>query len=160
MKQPRVKSARKVDLIDAIARAIPRWQDAVGKFDEAVGRRYGLGVAERHCLAVLVEGPRTASEIARDVSLSPAAVTALLDRLEARHLVKRARDKADRRKVLVALGDAAFEIVARYLPIAKEGRKRLASMTEAELAAVAKFVDMALDLQRRFNDTIVAEGES
>ena len=94
------------------------------------------------------------------MSLSPAAVTALLDRLEARHLVKRARDKADRRKVLVALGDAAFEIVARYLPIAKEGRKRLASMTEAELAAVAKFVDMALDLQRRFNDTIVAEGES
>lgn len=157
MKRTRVKPGRKADLIAAIARAVPRWQDAVQKFDEAVGRHFGLGFAERHCLAFLAPGPHTAGEIARETGLSPAAVTALVDRLEARGLVRRRRDDADRRKVLIVLGEAADEILAVYAPIVKEGERRLAAMSEAELAAVAKFIEAALASQRRFTANLKAD---
>src|SRR5690625_631097 len=44
-------------------------------------------------------GDITISELARDMSLSQATVTTILDRLERRELVSRVRSETDRRKV-------------------------------------------------------------
>lgn len=50
-------------------------------------------------------GEITSSVIAREVSLSQATVTSILDRLERKGLLQRIRSTADKRKVIVSLTD-------------------------------------------------------
>jgi DNA-binding MarR family transcriptional regulator len=53
----------------------------------------------------------TAGEVARAAQVSPAAVTAMLDELEADGIVSRRRGEADRRCVLVSLTDAGHVVL-------------------------------------------------
>ena len=100
-------------MVRAIGEAVMLFQDATQAFDEQVGERFGLNLAERHCIALLVaRGPQTASAIAREICFTPAAVTALIDRLERRGFVRRRPDPDDRRKVMVE-ADEITVIVAR-----------------------------------------------
>ncbi|TIS83648.1 MAG: MarR family transcriptional regulator, partial [Mesorhizobium sp.] len=80
--------------------------------------------------------------------LTPAAVTALIDRLEARGLVTRTRSLEDRRKVVIEATDLTRELSERYYgAIAREGEKVMAAFSDAELATVLRFIDAALELQ-------------
>jgi DNA-binding MarR family transcriptional regulator len=145
----------RASLAAAIGTAIMRWQEATQLFDEAVGERLGLSTAERHCISALVEAPLPAGAIAEAVGLTPAAVTSLVDRLEARGFVERQRGEADRRQVLVALTEATKKAAQRYYgPIAREGAAMLEAMSLADLAAVQRFMTAALDLQQRQVDRI------
>lgn len=132
----------------AIGLAVMRWQDATQAYDEAVGARLGLIAAERHCLGLLHGGPQSAGAVAAATGLTPAAVTALIDRLEARGLVTRTRSLEDRRKVVIEATELTRELSERYYgPIAREGEKVFAKFSDAELAAVLRFINAALDLQ-------------
>ena len=63
---------------------------------------YKITAPQLVCLRYLDRnGPLTPSELAREVSLSQATVTGILDRLEARGLVERRRDHKDRRRVSI-----------------------------------------------------------
>jgi DNA-binding MarR family transcriptional regulator len=53
----------------------------------------------------------TAGDIARAAQVSPAAVTAMLDELEADGIVERRRGETDRRCVLVSLTDAGHVVL-------------------------------------------------
>jgi DNA-binding MarR family transcriptional regulator len=142
----------------ALVSLIMRWQDAAQAFDEAVGERLDIVTAERHCLGFLHEGPRPAGEIAAEIGLTPAAVTSLIDRLEARGFVERRRSETDRRQVLVAMTDAARKATMRYYgPIAKDGTALQEEFTTAELAVVRRFFAAALELQQRHTQRIRAD---
>mgnify|MGYP000681080352 CR=1 FL=1 len=52
-----------------------------------------------------LDGPM-AKQVAQEINLSPATVTSIIDRLEARNLVKRQRSQIDKRKVELYLSDA------------------------------------------------------
>jgi DNA-binding MarR family transcriptional regulator len=143
-------SSERDTIIKAIGVGIMRWQDATETFDEEVGRLYDLASADRRCLSFVSLGPQTASAVAKETGLTPAAVTALIDRLEARRLVHRRADSSDRRKVLVEATNKAHDLIrGTYLPIAQAGAKMLASYSTAELNAMRRFVEDALDLQQR-----------
>jgi DNA-binding MarR family transcriptional regulator len=142
-------------LVIAIGSGVQRWQDATEAFDEAVGELHDLNGAERRCLSFLSFGPQTASAIAKATALTPAAVTALIDRLEARKLVQRHRDATDRRKVLVEAKDKTRELIrTTYLPTAQAGAKMLGTYSIAELTAVRRFVEDALALQQRMTEKL------
>jgi DNA-binding MarR family transcriptional regulator len=137
-------------LVEAIGVAVQRWQDATETFDQAVGQFHDLASAERRCLSFVSLGPQTASAIARETALTPAAVTALIDRLEARKLVRRRPDANDRRKVLVEATNKTRELIrSTYLPMAQAGARMLASYSIEELTAIRRFVEDALALQQR-----------
>src|SRR5689334_15693625 len=121
-----MSSPEQTALIDELGRLVVRWQDSTQKHDEAVGEIYGLSAAERLCLSFLWPGPQTASAIAREIRLTPAAVTALIDRLEKRGFVRRKADPTDRRKVLVESADEAHKVTAEaYLPLGAAGAELL-----------------------------------
>jgi DNA-binding MarR family transcriptional regulator len=106
-------------------------------------------------MSFLVEGPQPAGAIAETIGLTPAAVTSLVDRLEARGFVARQRNEADRRQVLVAPTEAATKIGERYYgQTAQEGEAMLDAMSTADLAVVKKFITVALELQQRQIDRI------
>ena len=132
----------------AITQAVMRWQEATQAYDEAVGERAGLNIAERRALALLMEGAQPAGAIATATALTPAAVTALIDRLEKRDLVRRTRSAEDRRKVMVEGGDAARELAETYYgPVARAGAAMLDRYSDTELGVIERFVQDALALQ-------------
>lgn len=135
-----------------ISRSYMLLQDATQAYDEEVGRRFGLNLAERRCLSLLMAtGPQMASAVAREISLTPAAVTALIDRLEKRGFVRRRADPSDRRKVLVEPDEMTFRLTREaYEAIGQAGGQLLDTFSEDELKTIARFAAGALDIQRRF----------
>jgi DNA-binding MarR family transcriptional regulator len=114
----------------------------------------------RRCVSFVSLGPQTASAIAKETALTPAAVTALIDRLELRKMVRRRSDASDRRKVLVEATDKTRELIrATYIPIAQAGAKMLASYSIAELTAIRRFVEDALVLQQRMTAKLLERGQ-
>jgi DNA-binding MarR family transcriptional regulator len=152
-----MSSSKRETLIAAIGLGIKRWQDATEAFDGTVGRLNDLNGADRRCLSSVIQGPQSASAIAKETALTPAAVTALIDRLEARGWVRRQPDAVDRRKVLVEATDHARELAqVAYLPIAKAGADLLAGYSIQELGVIRRFVEDALALQQRMTEALLA----
>jgi DNA-binding MarR family transcriptional regulator len=148
----------KRDAIGRIGRLVMRFQDASQQFDETVGELYDLNGTERHCLSFLVRsGPQTASAIAREVRLTPAAVTALVDRLERRGYVRRSGDPGDRRRVFVSAAEQTAALAeAVYARSAEAGEKLLARRSEAELQSFASVLEDVVKLQEQLTDELVA----
>jgi MarR family 2-MHQ and catechol resistance regulon transcriptional repressor len=71
-----------------------------------------LGVLE----ALLHKGPLTHRELGRKVLTSAGNMTDVVDKLEARGLVRRVRGTADRRQVRVELTDAGRAMIERVFP--------------------------------------------
>lgn len=61
-------------------------------------------------------GCKTAAELAREIQLDAGAMTRMLDRLEAKGLVRRERSQSDRRVVNLALTDTGREAAAQIPP--------------------------------------------
>jgi DNA-binding MarR family transcriptional regulator len=143
-----MSSDSKAALIDELGRAVVRFQDATQKYDEAVGEIYGLGATERLALSFLWDGPKTATAIAKHTRLTPAAVTALIDRLERRRFLRRTADPTDRRKVLVEAAEETMKVTAdAYLPMRDRGAEILAKYSEAELRTVIAVMHDTLRVQ-------------
>jgi DNA-binding MarR family transcriptional regulator len=136
------------ELIIALGFAISRWQDSVEDFDGAVGEIYGLSAAERRCLSSVSHGPQPANAIAKDVNLTPAAVTTLIDRLEKRGFVRRQSDPHDRRRVMVAAAEKTEELTRQtYQPVFEAGAALLENYSMEEMALIRKFIEEVTAMQ-------------
>lgn len=75
------------------------------------------------------------------LGINSASVTALLDRLERRGLVRRVRDTADRRRVLLAVEEEAVALGWSFFgPLISRMVTAMGSYDEAELAVVQRFL--------------------
>ena len=114
----------------------------------------GLTTPQLICLQHLQEqGPMTTGMLAQTVSLSPATVTGILDRLELRGLVTRERRPEDKRHVLVAVtptGAAAAEAAPSRL--ANRFTHALARLPEDDRAEVHRVILYLADLADMRND--------
>jgi len=157
MVEQKPSSGERQKLIEQISGTVMRWQDATQRFDETVGEIFSLSAAERLCLSFLFSGPKTASAIARQTRLTPAAITAMIDRLERRGFVNRTADPTDRRKVLVAPGEMAHKLARDiYGPVAEAGTGMLSRYSEAELRAVARFATDGVKVQEWMTEDLIA----
>ena len=98
-------------------------------------------------LAVNEREPATASAVAREVHLSASTVVGILDRLEAKSLVRRERSATDRRVVHVWLTDAGRELVAcAPSPLQDRLAEAMDELPEEELAAMAESLERIVDM--------------
>lgn len=86
-------------------------------------------------------GSQTLSQLSEGLSRARCTVTGLVDRLEAKGLVKRRRSRDDRRQVYVSLTDKgrelAQELKEKVVPeITRLGERLMGRLTEAEAAAL------------------------
>ncbi|MFD6155519.1 MarR family winged helix-turn-helix transcriptional regulator [Nocardia sp. NPDC060256] len=102
----------------------------------------GLSGTESEVLNLLgLEGARTAGEIARATGLSSGTTTGVLDRLEERGYIRRERDSADRRKVLVTADpDALTRVGAMFDAHEQTLSAVLREYEEDQLENVAEFL--------------------
>ncbi|MFI6519978.1 MarR family winged helix-turn-helix transcriptional regulator [Spirillospora sp. NPDC050679] len=139
----------KEELSREIGSAVRRLQQSFDAFDEAVAARLGVNRTDLRCLdLVLADGPLAAGALAAGLKLSPAATTTVIDRLERAGFVARARDAANRRRVLVAATDAARAMDAEiYRPVGAAGARALERFGEEQLRAIADFLETARRVQ-------------
>jgi DNA-binding MarR family transcriptional regulator len=137
-------------LLDAVATASREFQRSVDAVDDAVAKQLGVNRTDLRTLDVLYDGPATPSALAAATGMSPAAMTAALDRLEGRGYVRRVRDTADRRRILVEVTEEIRQAAGRlYGPIAVEGAEFVGRYTDAELALLGEFLRTGKELQDR-----------
>jgi MarR family transcriptional regulator, organic hydroperoxide resistance regulator len=96
----------------------------------------------RALAALAEEAEMTAGELARSAELKPATVSALLDGLEERAIVRRTRSTEDRRVCLVSLTDTGRELVGRrFRAWSEHWNRRMAGFSDEELATAARVLD-------------------
>lgn len=85
------------------------------------------------------------TDLARAVTLSTAAMTNRLDRLEAKGWIKREDDPADRRGLLIQLTPSGCELIDRALPLRVATDKRsLDSLSKESQGELAKLLRQVL----------------
>lgn len=123
-------------------------------YADRVSRHLDVHRSDLSAMAVIARGtasgrPTSAGELARGLLLSPAAVTALVDRLERAGHVQRERDAHDRRRVVLGLtGYAGTVSGAMFRPLSKHLREALSVYSDDELDLVARVLDDAIAATR------------
>ncbi|HEY0812966.1 MAG TPA: MarR family transcriptional regulator [Pseudonocardia sp.] len=126
---------------EVLARLI-RFIAGVVLHNSEVSRRVGLGPSDSQFLGLLAtEGPLTPGQLATMTGLTTGTVTGVLDRLERGGFVRRERDAADRRKVLVVPVPAGqARLTAHYAEHGAHTGAVLASRDAAQLQVIADFL--------------------
>lgn len=105
------------DVLAALRRIIR----AIDLHSRTLVQRYGLTGPQLVVLKELAESsPRTVSALAQAVNLSQATLTGILDRLDRKGLISRARSTEDRRRVIVSSTPAADDVIAQAPPLLQE----------------------------------------
>jgi DNA-binding MarR family transcriptional regulator len=134
--------SRRKQVLHVLARVGRENSDATVLFHSAVASLMGLHPTDYKTLGILERlGPMSAGDIARHTGLATASVTDLVDRLERKGFVRRTRNPADRRRVVVA---PALERVAESRELFAATRKSLARLFERystrDLVVIADFL--------------------
>ena len=134
-----------------LRREVRAAQAAVAAVDQAVAERLRVNPTDHRCLDILDQrGSLTAGALADALGLSRTATTAVIDRLEARRYVRRRRNRADRRQVLVTLTPLLYRRARELHGDGADVAEQLERYTDAELALLRDFVhhDRELNEQR------------
>ncbi len=113
-------------------------------FQQAAARLLGLNVTQLDCLQLIRHlGPLTASDLAREIGITQASISAVVAKLIERGLVARNRSSEDKRRQLLELTAGTAEFVDA---IYKEHVARMTSIldgiSDAELDVALAFMQM------------------
>jgi DNA-binding MarR family transcriptional regulator len=121
--------------------------------------RNGLHPTDVRALTCLLDAARTAGvtatpgRLGAQMGMNSAAVTALVDRLERLDLIRRGRDTADRRRVLLTVTDRAVGLGWSFFgPLIGGFVQALDGFEPAELDAVHRFLTLSGEVVARMRD--------
>lgn len=143
----------------AVAEEVRASQTATDGLDALAAEALAINRTDARCLDLLGQAgdALSAGRLAVASGLTTAAITGVIDRLEARGYVERVPDPADRRRVLVRTTPSLHERVdAIWGPIGREGQEALASYRPDELRAILRFLRDSRDLNERHAERIGA----
>lgn len=137
-------------LPDDILRAIRQIVKGVDERSRLLFAQTGLTMPQILCLravASMPEGEATAALVSREVELSPATVTGIIDRLERVGMLFRDRRSRDRRKIALVLTEKGQEYV-NTLPDTLHDRfkERLEELAPAERQEMLEILNKVVSL--------------
>jgi DNA-binding MarR family transcriptional regulator len=128
---------------DSILRSLRRIVRAIDLHSRDLESGFGLTLPQLVCLRVIAaSGPMTPSELAREVDLSQATVTGIVDRLARRQYISRRRTSKDRRRVRLAILPAGRDLL-------EEAPSPLQARFAAELGALPEENQAVIDTMLR-----------
>lgn len=118
-------------------------------FHTKMAELQGLGGSDGKALDLLDRfGPLTAGELGERSGLAPASVTGLVDRLADKGLVRRVKDPADGRRVLIELARERLAGFAHMFDdLVREMSELADEFTDEQLDAIARYVEGAAKRQ-------------
>ncbi|HEY5750782.1 MAG TPA: helix-turn-helix domain-containing protein [Chryseolinea sp.] len=124
---------------------------------EAIARKAGLPGTDHKYLGFLMQkGQMTAGELSHLTGLTTGAVTALIDRLEKKKLVKRQFAEDDRRKVIIVPNTK--NIMSLLAPLYKEYRskseKLIASFSNKDVKVIETYFSGAIEIMKETTDKL------
>lgn len=138
-----------------LADLVREHSSAVMRYAVATAKRMGLEASELAALEHLqAAGPMTLGRLGERLSMSPGAVTALVDRLERKGYVERIPNPKDRRSALVRETQAGLgESLEHLWPYIEEMREIEGRFSEGERAVIARFLSAATEATHRHAET-------
>ena len=120
--------------IEEVLIALRRVIRATDLHSKHLAKTTGLTAPQMLLLQTLRDrGEITIGELAKNMSLSQATVTTIIDRLEKKELVERERSSQDKRKVYVRLTEAALDILKDApTPLQESFARQFADLQEWE----------------------------
>jgi len=133
---------------ERILRALRKISRAIDLYSRKLASRHQLTGPQLVCLGhVAREGPTTPSELAREVALSQATVTGILDRLEAKGLITRARNPEDKRRVILQTTEAGRRLAAAApSPLQETFAWKLRALSGDEQEAIAQTLGRIVEM--------------
>nr|WP_276556584.1 MarR family transcriptional regulator [Gluconobacter cerinus] len=111
-------------------------------FHQKVAERLGLTATEFKCLRLIdLLGPLPMTSLAQEAGLQLGTVSGLIEKLEAQKLVDRARDPADKRRVLLkARISISQQASVLYRELGETMRQELDGYSDAEFEVIMRFL--------------------
>jgi len=138
---------------------LPRVGDALNLCQDLVFSKYGITTEQWRVLACIKSrGPLRPVEIASLLERAPNSMSMLVDRMVKAGLVKRTRDRKDRRAVFVSMTDkgkeavepavpAGWEFINRLLsPLSHDDQLALADMLETIKCELTSYLNPEMDM--------------
>jgi sugar-specific transcriptional regulator TrmB len=134
-----------------------RFSDSTILMHEAIAKKAGLTGTDHKYLGLLIKhGAMTAGELSKLTGLTTGAITGVIDRLENRRLVKRAFDKADRRKIVIVpnydetvklMGPTSTDLQSRMIAL-------VSTLSENEVKIVEKYMLSTIAIMNEFTNEL------
>jgi DNA-binding MarR family transcriptional regulator len=138
---------------------LPRVGDALALCQDLVFSKYGITTEQWRVLTCIKSrGPLRPSDLASILERSPNSISMLVDRMVKAGLVKRTRDRKDRRTVFVSMTDkgkeavepaapAGWEFIHKVLsPLSYDDQRALASMLETIKCELIGYLNPEMDM--------------
>ena len=154
---------KRQELEDRVGAALMQMIRRAEESQERAARHQGMHPTDFRCLGYLLARGEPASprDIISYLSLTSGAGTALLDRLESAGFIRRERHPEDRRSVLIVLdAAAAAEPLALHERIRTEYMAATADLSEADLAAIATYLERVQALSEDMNQALYRQTEA
>lgn len=146
------ESARRATAIARQGEAMQEFMARAVLFQDAVARSVGLNSTDLQAVGLLMSsGPATPGELAARTGLTAGgAVTAMIDRLERAGYVSRARDEADRRRVIVTANPAPLlaGVGPVYARVAQRWNEYLETLSDEQIEFAGDLLAEAAELNR------------
>ena len=138
-----------------LANLVREHSSAVIRYAAATAKRMGLEASELSALEHLqAAGPMTLGQLGKRLSMSPGAVTALVDRLEKKGYVERLANLKDRRSALVRETETGLMDSLEHLwPYIEEMKDIEGRFSEEEREIIARFLSAATEATHRHAGT-------
>jgi DNA-binding MarR family transcriptional regulator len=119
-------------------------------FHHTAASKNGLGITDSKTISTLIqEGPMTAGQLAKRLSLTTGAVTSVIDRIEKAGLAKRIDDPKDRRKVIVKVNGAKLQKMGEmYDSIGDSFQRLLQNYSTQELQFLVDYYKVTIELTK------------
>jgi DNA-binding MarR family transcriptional regulator len=139
------------EMLAAVLREVRRMTAQSVLIGQAVSERFGLSSSDLECLDLaLLSGGATAGDFAKATGLTTGAITGVIDRLERAGYVRREKDPADRRKVIVRARPAMTRRIAPlYDSLQREMTALWSGYSDEQLAVILDFLIRSCDLAVR-----------
>jgi len=137
---------------------LPRVGDALALCQDSVFGKYGISTEQFRVLACIKSrGPLRPIDLATILERGPNSMSMLVDRMVKAGLVRRTRDRKDRRTVFVSMTDkgkeaiepavpAGWEFIHKLLsPLSYDDQRALASMLETIKCELAGYLNPEMD---------------
>jgi DNA-binding MarR family transcriptional regulator len=148
----------KSELIEQVFALVRANQVATDLFDDVVADYLGINRTDHRVIDLIdQQGPITPGRLAELNRLSPAAMTTVLDRLEAKGYARRFPDPDDRRRILVEVTPLVHRRAeAIYGPLGEEAASVASNYTTEQLEAIADFLRRGNEVSAHHLERVIA----